>query len=84
MSKAPTLKELDLIVVGPHRTPAVVKIVYPKDSPSGVALVLFNKREPTLHDVFWDGSRWMFPERPNYGLYAGESDPCAVKLRRDT
>jgi hypothetical protein len=80
MNKFPEIKTGDWIVVDGQN--CVVKNVYPQNSMSGVCLVVFNKKKPTTHDVDWDGEKWFFPDRPDYGGYARDSDPYVQQLKR--
>lgn len=80
MSEHPEIKSGDWITVG--EIDCVVSVVYPKDSPSGVCLAVFNKQKPTTHDVGWDGSKWVFPQRPDYGGYGRDDDPYVQQLKR--
>lgn len=76
----PDLQIMGWIKVGNYD--CVVKKILPQDYPGGVCIVVFNKTKPTTHHVGWDGEKWFFPERPDFGGYARESDPCVAKLKR--
>lgn len=76
----PDLQIMGWINVGNYD--CVVKKILPKGYPCGVCIVVFNKTKPTTRHVDWDGEKWFFTERPDFGGYARESDPCVVKLKR--
>lgn len=60
----------------------VVMKIYPKNSPFGICRVVFNKAKPTTHDVDWDGEKWFFPQRPDFGGYGRDDDPYVRQLKR--
>lgn len=80
MSKPPEIHPGKWITVDSNS--CVVKIVYEEGSSSGICFVVFNKDKPTTHDVDWDGEKWFFPDRPDYGGYAKNSDPYVQQLKR--
>jgi len=80
MRNPPEIKPGDWIVVG--KIDCVVTHLYPPNSPFGAGLVVFNKSKPTTHDVSWDGEKWFFPERPDFGGYGRDSDPYVQQLKR--
>lgn len=80
MNAHPDIGYLSWIEVGSFN--CVVKTILPSGSASGVCIVVYNKSKPTTRHVDWDGNKWFFPERPDFGGYAPESDPCVVKLKR--
>jgi hypothetical protein len=79
MFQHPEVKAGEWLHVG--SAACVVTNVYPIGAKNGVCLVVFNKNKPTTHVVDWDGERWFFPERPDYGGYAKESDPFVQQLK---
>ena len=80
MSEHPKIKPGDWITVG--ATDCVVSVVYPQNSQSGACLAVFNKQKPTTHDVDWDGEKWFFPKRPDFGGYGQDHDPYVLQLKR--
>ena len=80
MSEHPKIKEGDWLIV--EKTNCVVSIVYPKNSESGICLVVYDPKKPTTHDVDWDGEKWIFPKRPDFGGYGRDSDPYVQQLKR--
>lgn len=80
MSEAPKIKPGDWITVG--TISCVVSIVYPPNSDSGVCLAVFDKNKPTTHDVDWDGEKWFFPKRPDFGGYGRSDNPYVQQLKR--
>ena len=80
MNKHPKVSPGDWIHVKGNR--CVVTHVYPPDSQNGVCKVVFNEQKPTTHDVDWNGSDWIFPERPDFGGYGRDSDPFVRQLKR--
>jgi hypothetical protein len=80
MPETPNIEAGDWIIV--EKQDCVVMRVYPKDSKNGCCLVVFNKKKPTTRDVDWDGEKWFFPDRPDFGGYGRDSDPFVQKLRR--
>jgi len=64
----PNIKPGDWIDVAQRE--CVVSKLYRSDSSSGVCEVVFNPNKPTNCDVDWDGEKWFFPERGDYGGYA--------------
>lgn len=80
MKEHPEVSEGDWIKVG--NVDCIVQKLYQPDSPFGVGQVLFNRDKPTTHEVDWDGEKWIFPERGDYGGYARPSDPYVWKLKK--
>ena len=80
MTVHPPITEGDWITV--ERTDCVVTNVFKPGAPSRVCKVVFNKSKPTTHDIDWNGSKWIFPERPDYGGYGRDSDPYVQQLKR--
>ena len=80
MSEHPSIKSGDWLTV--DATDCVVTVVYPQGYESGVCLVVFNKQKPTTHDVDWDGEKWFFPKRPDFGGYGRDRDPYVLQLKR--
>ena len=78
MSFIPNVSAGDWIYVGTVR--CVVRMVYKPESTNGVCEVVFNKDKPTTHDVDWDGDKWFFPKRPDFGGYPRQSDPFVQQL----
>ena len=76
----PDIKTLDWIRVGSHD--CVVRVLYSDNSQSGTCQVVFNKDKPTTHDVCWNGTDWIFSERPDYGGYASNSCPAVRVLKK--
>lgn len=68
IKKHPKIVPGDWIDVGQQS--CVVSKVYGKDSPSSICEVVFNPDKPTNHDVDWNGEKWFFPNRGDYGGYA--------------
>ena len=73
MNKPPTIKPGSWIVVDKHD--CVVTVVYQESSPFGVCLAVYNKEKPTTRDVDWDGEKWFFPARSDYGGYGEKHGP---------
>ena len=80
MSKPPKIHPGKWITVGDND--CVVKTVYKEGSSSGVCLVVFDKDKPTTHDVDWDGGKWFFPNRPDFGGYGRDDEPYVQQLKR--
>jgi len=83
MSEHPKISPGDWITVG--NTDCVVTIVKQNVIHgywSAVCVVVFNETNPTTHDVDWDGEKWFFPERPDYGGYANVTDQYVRQLKR--
>ncbi|WFZ22230.1 hypothetical protein NFK58_13020 [Citrobacter portucalensis] len=78
MKQHPAVAPKDWIEVSGNSS--VVMVVYPENSPFGVCKVVFNKAKPTTHDVEWDGEKWIFPHRPDYGGYARNDNPFVRQL----
>ena len=78
MAEHPIVREGDWLIVGATR--CVVMIVYQANSTNGVCKVVFNKNKPTTHDVTWNGTEWIFPERPDFGGYAQTSNQYVQQL----
>jgi len=51
-------------------TSCVISIVREPGHEFGDCEVVFNPDKPTNHDVEWDGEKWIFPDRPDFGGYA--------------
>lgn len=80
MSEHPKLNPTDWIKVG--NIDCVVTCVYPQNSSSLICLVVFDKTKPTTHDVDWDGEKWIFPKRPDFGGYINDTDKYVLQLKR--
>lgn len=80
MTAQPPIALGDWIEVG--STDCVVMNIYKAESSSGVCQVVFNKKKPTTHDVDWDGTKWFFPERPDYGGYGRDGNKFVEILKR--
>ena len=80
MINPPKINPGDWITVG--HIDCVVAIIYPENASSGICKVIHNKKKPTTRDVSWDGEKWFFPERPDFGGYGKISDPYVQKLMR--
>jgi hypothetical protein len=76
----PEIKAFNWIDVGGCQ--CVVMAIYSADSNSGVCKVVFNKAKSTTRDVDWDGQKWFFPERHDFGGYGRDSDPFVSCLKR--
>jgi hypothetical protein len=79
-SAAPTLLEGQWIEV--QGRDCVVQIVYDSSSPFGACQWVFNREKPTTHDVAWDGAKWFFPKRPDFGGYGRRGDRFVEQLIR--
>lgn len=77
----PLIKPYDVINVAGKE--CVVMAVFSENSLNGVCKVVFNKTKPTTHDVDWDGEKWIFPERPDFGGYGRDDNPFVRHLRKD-
>lgn len=76
----PKIKSGDWITVGSHD--CVVTQIHFGNPVSGDCSVIFNKNSPTSHDVEWDGEKWNFSERLDYGGYVKDSDPFVYQLKK--
>lgn len=79
MTEHPPIAPGDWITV--TGTDCVVINVFKPASPFGVCKVVFNRAKPTTHDVDWDGTTWIFPQRPDYGGYGRDGDPYVRQLK---
>ena len=68
MSLRPQLKPYDWIRIG--QVDCVVALVREEGDSSGDCEVVFNPKNPTNHDVEWDGDKWVFCKRNDFGGYA--------------
>lgn len=83
MNETPdTIKPGSWITIG--NIDCVVTAIYKKNSPFGICSVVFNKEKPTIHDVDWDGKKWFFSDRPDFGGYGKNSDPYIQQLKNGT
>jgi hypothetical protein len=80
MMEAPKISPDDWITVDGGK--CVVCLVYKPNSHSGIGMVVFNKIKPTTHDVEWDGEKWFFPKRSDFGGYGRDGDKYVIQLRR--
>jgi len=80
MIKHPPIKSGSWITVENHD--CVVKQIYEDNSEFGICLVVYKKEKPTTHDVDWDGEKWFFPERSDFGGYPAQSDPFVYQLKK--
>ncbi|WP_114193528.1 hypothetical protein [Edaphovirga cremea] len=78
--KHPDVKPSDWIEVGGYD--CVVMKTYNANSPFGICKVVFNKTKPTTRDVDWNGDKWFFPERPDFGGYGRNDDPYVIQLKK--
>lgn len=76
----PEIKPSDWIEIGSYD--CVVMKVYPENSLFGICKVVFNKTKPTTRHADWNGERWFFPERPDFGGYGRDDDPHVRQLKR--
>jgi hypothetical protein len=44
--------------------------------------VVFDAAKPTNHDAEWDGGKWVFSKRPDYGGYAEGKSRLASAVRQ--
>lgn len=79
MKKHPPIRLGSWITVGTRE--CVVSHLYEENSPFGVCIVVFNKEKPTTHDVDWDGGKWFFPKRSDYGGYPSSNDKYVQTLK---
>ncbi len=75
MKNPPEVKPGDWITIGNRR--CVVCRLYEPGSPLGLGLVVFDPKKPTDHDFAWDGERFVFPERGDFGGYAERKSELA-------
>ena len=80
MLKPPELSLGKWIVV--NGTDCVVSKIYEDNSPFGSCEVVFNIDKPTTHDVVWDGQKWVFPERTDFGGYADRTSNYVFILKQ--
>ncbi len=62
----------------------VVRKVYEKKSTFGACEVVFNTGKPTSHDIGWDGKKFFFEKRSDFGGYVHESDKYLQILKNNT
>jgi len=80
ISSRPKIILGEWVVVG--GVDCVISNIYEKDSQFGSCEVVFNADKPTTHDVTWDGQKWVFPNRSDFGGYADKTDPYVAILKR--
>jgi hypothetical protein len=70
MAERPIVNVGDWIRIGERD--CVVSDVRPPElvAFAGDIEVVFDAAKPTSHDAEWDGSKWVFSKRPDYGGYA--------------